>query len=88
MKFIPETVSICFKGSPRANLRPSSPLAQSHHGQGHNERAIIELVTLDFEFLLFFWSGKGRETQTDMREEKGRKKKGKNIICRRLWLRC
>lgn len=88
VKFATETFSLCFKESPRANLRPSSPFAQSHHGQGHIERAIIELVMVDFEFLLIFWRGKGREKQTDMREEKGREKKGKNIICRRLWLSC
>lgn len=74
VKFITETLSLCFKESPRANLGPSSPFAQSHHRQGHIERAIIELVMLDLEFLLFFWRKEERSKQTHRKKRAGRKK--------------
>lgn len=73
MEFITEMLSLCFKESPRANLRPSSIFAQSHHGQGHIERAIIELVMLDFEFcwgFVFFFLEKQRKREANRHEER------------------
>lgn len=69
VEFITETLSLCFKESPRANLRPSRSFTQSHHGQGHIERAIIDLVMLDFEFLLSFLE---RQSQREAKEERSK----------------
>lgn len=73
VKFTTETFSLCFEEPPRANLRPSSPLAQSRHGQGHIERAIIKLVTLGFDFFVVFLERKGKR---EANRHEGRKGQG------------